>query len=222
MKQRSLYSFAIAAALLFVMLAALFCLSACGGGEKPDDPAQQRYTITFDANGGNCSVESSQTSAGGTLIALPVPENIGFAFDGWYESTSGGEAVGIDRVFTADVTLYARWTPQGDSYRDNTMTDVSFDVTEASFTCTMGTEEYSWRDTPDVVWQKSEPLSESVTYYYTGSSGFFSAQLYFNADGTVDSQASYPTSGLSAGVGTWTQEGDIVTFSVTDTRALAN
>lgn len=219
MKHRNLYSYGILLAMLLVVMTVF---SACGGETDNPGTTEKRFTVVFDANGGSCSVESLKTSADGKLVALPVPENIGFSFEGWYESKSGGTAKTIEDVFTTDTTLYALWAPRGDNYRDNTMVNVSFNVTEDSFTQTMGTEEYTWRDTADVVWQKREPLSDSVLYYYEGTSGFFSAQIWFNADGTVSTQASYPTSGLTAGVGTWSQEGDIITFSVTDTRALVD
>jgi uncharacterized protein (TIGR02145 family)/uncharacterized repeat protein (TIGR02543 family) len=70
-----------------------------------------KYTITFDPNGGTVSVESGVTGAGGKLASLPIPAaRTGYNFGGWYTSAESGTKVEASTVFTADVTIYARWT----------------------------------------------------------------------------------------------------------------
>lgn len=67
------------------------------------------YTVSFDANGGECDkrnvIVAPQTAVG----ELPVPTRAGYSFEGWYTETTGGSKVTADTVITGNVTLYARW-----------------------------------------------------------------------------------------------------------------
>ncbi|MDO4314500.1 MAG: S-layer homology domain-containing protein [Oscillospiraceae bacterium] len=75
--------------------------------------ALTEVTITFNANGGECSVASAVTE-NGKLTALPTPTREGHTFNGWFTASTGGEEVTTDTVFTSDTTLYARWTENGE------------------------------------------------------------------------------------------------------------
>lgn len=76
-----------------------------------------KYTITFDANGGTCSVPYWQNVEYGTAYGkLPIasrqPEaidgyTIRYVFLGWYTAAVGGAKVNPEDVVTSDVTLYA-------------------------------------------------------------------------------------------------------------------
>ena len=80
-----------------------------GGGADPDDPG--RFTVTFAPNGGTGG-GALTTGTDGKLAALPAnPVRPGYTFDGWFTQPSGGTAVTTATVFTADATVYARWTP---------------------------------------------------------------------------------------------------------------
>lgn len=73
-----------------------------------------RYTVTFDVNGGDAlTPATARTDTAGklTLSALPTPIRGGYRFEGWYTARTGGEAVLLERVYGADTTVYARWTP---------------------------------------------------------------------------------------------------------------
>jgi len=74
------------------------------------------YTITFNANGGAVSPASSTTGAGRRLASLPTPSRTGYTFDGWYTAAAGGTAIPADRAYSANATLYARWTPAPATY----------------------------------------------------------------------------------------------------------
>lgn len=71
-----------------------------------------KYTVTFDPNGGSVSPTSNSVTYDATYGDLPTPTRTGYTFNGWYTAKSGGvkvtstEAVSI----TANQTLYARWT----------------------------------------------------------------------------------------------------------------
>ena len=68
-------------------------------------------TITYNANGGNCST-TSQTYAG-TALTLPNATRTGYDFTGWYTAASGDDKIGdagASYTPTANITLYAQWT----------------------------------------------------------------------------------------------------------------
>lgn len=78
------------------------------------------YKITYDANGGSCTVQSAETDVSGKLASLAVPTREGYSLDGWFTEETGGEQITADTVFTDDTTIYAHWTCNdhiwGDTY----------------------------------------------------------------------------------------------------------
>ena len=70
-------------------------------------------TITWNPNGGTVSPTSSKYTYNGAVVELPTPTRIGYTFNGWFESASGGTPipdVGNTNKPTEDVTYYAQWT----------------------------------------------------------------------------------------------------------------
>ena len=86
------------------VFAALFCV---GCGDKDED----KYIITFMANGGTVTPERATTDADGRLMSFPTPERDGYTFVGWYSSTDYNFQITANRSFDGNTTLYARWTP---------------------------------------------------------------------------------------------------------------
>ena len=73
----------------------------------------QRYTITFNGNGGTPSV-TSMTTIDQKLPELPTATHSGsYSFDGWYTAASGGTQITTAYVFSANTTVYAHWTYTG-------------------------------------------------------------------------------------------------------------
>ena len=76
---------------------------------------EKEYKITFDANGGTLTGESSKdvayTKSYGTL---PEPTREGYGFAGWYTAASEGTQVTADTILTiaSDHKLYAHWNPK--------------------------------------------------------------------------------------------------------------
>ena len=70
------------------------------------------YTVQFDANSGSVTPSSKNVTYDATYGDLPTPTRTGYAFGGWYTSTSGGSQVTAETKvsITASQTLYARWT----------------------------------------------------------------------------------------------------------------
>ena len=73
----------------------------------------QRYTITFNGNGGTPSV-TSMTTIDQKLPELPTATHSGsYSFDGWYTAASGGTKITTATVFHENTTVYAHWTYTG-------------------------------------------------------------------------------------------------------------
>ena len=70
------------------------------------------YLVTFDANGGKVSQESTAVTIGKPYGTLPTPNRTGYSFDGWYtEKTGGTKVTETTTVGTNPPTkLYAHWT----------------------------------------------------------------------------------------------------------------
>lgn len=72
----------------------------------------KKFTVSFNANGGNVTSTSTQVSYGGTYGTLPTPTRTGYTFDGWYTVSNGGTKVTSTTkvTITTNLTLYAHWT----------------------------------------------------------------------------------------------------------------
>ncbi len=71
-----------------------------------------KYTVTFDANGGTPATASSAISFGSTYGALPSVSRTGYAFDGWYTAKIGGTKIISTTIVenASNHTLYAHWS----------------------------------------------------------------------------------------------------------------
>ena len=71
-----------------------------------------KYTVTYDANGGSVSDASKSVTYDQTYGALPTPTKKGYTFDGWFTAKDGGtEVKSTTPVKTANNhTIYAHWT----------------------------------------------------------------------------------------------------------------
>lgn len=72
----------------------------------------ETFTVTFQANGGNCVTKTMQVLLNEKYGSLPIATRIGYKFDGWYTDINGGTKVTEQTVFSEKnaVTLYAHWT----------------------------------------------------------------------------------------------------------------
>jgi len=71
-----------------------------------------RYRITFNANytGGTVTPAFDSTGGDRTLASLPELALDGYIFNGWFTAMSGGTEVTAGTEFSANATIYARWT----------------------------------------------------------------------------------------------------------------
>ena len=71
-----------------------------------------KYTITYNANGGILTTTSTGVTYGSTYGTLPTPNRTGYIFNGWYTATTGGTKITSSSTVsvTDNQTLYAQWT----------------------------------------------------------------------------------------------------------------
>ena len=69
------------------------------------------YKVTFNPQGGNCSIGSQYVESGYTLTRPDNPTKDGYTFDGWYTDTSYTQEFNFNTSIYSDKTLYAKWTP---------------------------------------------------------------------------------------------------------------
>lgn len=73
-------------------------------------------TVSFVLNGGTITnkVPASVTGAPGTEVTVPLVEQDGYTFEGWYDAETGGNSVTFTdnktTIGDTSVTYYARWT----------------------------------------------------------------------------------------------------------------
>jgi uncharacterized repeat protein (TIGR02543 family) len=97
-----------------------------GNGGEID---QGTYTVTFDPQGGTVNPAAITVGAGGTIADLPVPALVNYTFGGWF-TVAGGAGNGFTPVtpVNSDITVYAKWTGNGDGEVDQGTYTVTFDA----------------------------------------------------------------------------------------------
>ena len=69
-----------------------------------------RYTLTYNANGGTVSASSKTLQYGDAFGTLPTPKRDGHRFLGWYTSATGGTKVSeATKIGAENTTIYAHW-----------------------------------------------------------------------------------------------------------------
>ncbi len=85
------------------------------GGPESSTPGyfteKEKYTVTFDSNGGSEIEPSAQTvAAGGTVTEpSPAPTKEGSVFDGWFSDKTYPDLYDFNTSVTESFTLYAKW-----------------------------------------------------------------------------------------------------------------
>lgn len=69
-----------------------------------------RYTLTYNANGGTVSASSKTLQYGDAFGTLPTPKRDGHRFLGWYTSATGGTKISeATKIGAKNTTIYAHW-----------------------------------------------------------------------------------------------------------------
>ena len=74
-----------------------------------------KYTVSFDANGGTYGMESTVVEYGTTVGQLPIPTRTNATFVGWFTDAEGGSRVADSTVINAAMALHAHWLLLGDA-----------------------------------------------------------------------------------------------------------
>ena len=84
--------------------------------DKPEEPEEEYFTVTFNVNGGDSAISSREYLAG-ALMSLPTPTRDGYRFLGWYDAM-GRRYDNTSVMPDNDLTLTARWEIVVSSYED--------------------------------------------------------------------------------------------------------
>ena len=68
-----------------------------------------KYTVTFNPNGGSVSPESRLVTYNTPIGSLPTPTRTGYELIGWWTSMEGGTQISSDVKITKPETYYAHW-----------------------------------------------------------------------------------------------------------------
>lgn len=110
-------------AVLCTVFACALCFAFAACVETPVTPTE--YTVTFDANGGTLTGDSTvKVKSGETITGAPTASKEEHDFDAWYTLAEGGDKINLDTyTVTADVTLYAHYKANTSA----TKVEVTFD-----------------------------------------------------------------------------------------------
>lgn len=120
-----------------------------------------KYTVTFDANGGSVDTSEKKVTFDKTYGTLPTPKRKGFTFKGWYTQPTSGDRVkkGTTVSTAKNHSLYAHWTENEYTitYNANGGTTSAGTATyhygdEVSLNLTASKEGYTfigWAESPD-------------------------------------------------------------------------
>ena len=79
---------------------------------KLEEYETRKYTVTFNANGGNVSEPSRRVKEHTAVGELPVPTYDRRNFQGWYKDSALTQPANANLVINEDITLYAKWSDQ--------------------------------------------------------------------------------------------------------------
>jgi uncharacterized repeat protein (TIGR02543 family) len=78
-------------------------------------PVVKQYTVKFDFNGKTGSIDDLKTNPEGKVTKPDNPTVDGFTFGGWFTDKDCTNEADFNKAFTADTTLYAKWTEAAQS-----------------------------------------------------------------------------------------------------------
>lgn len=117
----------VTTATVFTADTAVYAHWTANGTIPPDPDEPKTFTVTFDSQGG--SAVASQTITSGEKAVRPAdPTRAGHTFGGWYREEDCTTVWNFDKdTVTGNITLYAKWTPDGDTPGPDDPFTVTFD-----------------------------------------------------------------------------------------------
>ena len=83
-----------------------------------------KYTIDFNANGGEVSPTSKEIVAGNSIGDMPTPTRSGYTFKGWWTDLTAGVKVTTETIPDGNVTYYAHWMLKGTDFENDSWDDI--------------------------------------------------------------------------------------------------
>lgn len=123
----------LAIALISAALTGIISVS-CSNPTAPQPKTEtQKYTVSFDANGGDPAPEAQTVEAGKKVIRPAVdPAKNGFIFGGWFNDSGYGYS--FDSLISKNLTLTAKWlckitfSPGEGNFESGTSTEQSITI----------------------------------------------------------------------------------------------
>ena len=90
---------------MIIVLCVTFGIAWC----DKEKEQKQAFTVKFVTNGG--SAVDEQIVEKGHKATVPTTTQMGYTLDGWYNDVVMTQKYVFETPVTADLTLYAKWTP---------------------------------------------------------------------------------------------------------------
>ncbi len=90
---------------LFLLILVTLSLISCKTDIPEATPVKQKYTVTFDSDGGT-DINKQIVEEGEKAIKPDDPEKTGFSFNGWYKNET---LFDFNMPIVSDITLTAKW-----------------------------------------------------------------------------------------------------------------
>ncbi len=153
----------------------------------------EKYTVTFDSKGGSAVAAIADVESGATITKPTDPTQDGYLFAGWYKADPETDSNAVAWNFESDtvtgnVTLYAKWTANGDTPQPVEKYTVTFDSKGGSAVAAIADVESG-----ATITKPTDPTQDG--YLFAG---------WYKADPATDSNAV-----------AWNFESDMVTGNVT-------
>ena len=133
----------------------------------------KKYNINYDNNGGSGCSKKENIAYGSKYGTLCTPTNSGLIFSGWYTAKTGGSKVTSNTTMgNKNVTIYARWTANGEWFFCREGSTCHNSTTNTSLIYCEKTTESSLSD-PSSVTIIGYAYSSSGGLYYKDQNGRF-------------------------------------------------
>lgn len=142
-------------------------------------------SVLFDARGGTAELTSLFVESGSKLGVLPSASLLGYRFDGWFTSSTGGQQITGDLIITDHVRFYAHWSKislgdviGGGRYQFTTSSDSEW---QAGDDYARSGTRHSYYDNSWLQTKITGPAKVSFSWKYDGEYGLVS----FYLDGSI-------------------------------------
>ena len=117
------------------------------------DRDTEKYTITFNPNGGDVDEATKKVVMELPIGKLPTPTRMGYLFDGWYTELEEGTKIDENTIPDGNLTYYAHWTERVSTF--DTGQNVNAKIKKLAGNTLPETRPYSVNDTSITSFERS-------------------------------------------------------------------